>query len=864
MIKYSVFKGEIPKMAPHLLPEGYGQTAKNCAVDTGALSVAQTFDLTHDISAYTTSPETVFKFEGRTLQNVEKIAWLWWDKDVDIVKGERWQGADRIFFSDQGDSPPQQTILDKLGSAAQVTEDISKIKKPAGDTEQLPLACDTPYISPSKQIYYTWGSIDKWEEGVAYSAGDVRRYVKTLVWRCKVAHTPNTVDEYPSLSVYTQTTCPQVWNYLSTYWEIVFDAEPTSIFSGSTAYAQGDIMCVTLEYPFRCIQDHVSDNPEPDHFEYKEYSSGDLVQFPSADDINSLLIYERNSTSHSSGVPPTPHNTTYWTEYIDGDIQQVTEKNNTPGFGRDWADFWVGEYSGDSLGYFAYAYTFVTAWGAETRPSPILGPFNINERELIGITIPRDTNFYVTNNGFPQYVTHVRLYRTITGAETGTDFYYVPYYTRVGDIDGKMQFGSNKDGMPIEDVIDGKQYYDCGLNADGTLPDDLDITINQMLEEAMETLFYAPPPEKHFDSSGDILDFLGISYANIADWEAGQTFISGRYVETASKVYRAIQENEDIEPGVTLNWADSWEYIMDAPARSEYLMGLTSLPGGILAAFIDDTLYFSEPYMPHAWPRRYERPLKHKIVGISVFGQDAIICTEGFPYLLTGTHPDAYTVNPLPFSQACLSKHGIVSTPSGVAYPSPDGLFMIYGNETALLTRDLFTKKQWNELSPESIHAEFYDNHYVGIIAETNKILLLNLTSSNGVVFLEIPTFSFISMYRHHTDDALYFLGVSGGDEYISRFNMVMDTTVNYTWKSKQIFLPRPTSLSCMGVVIGSGSVTIKLYCDGVLKMTKTITETSVFKLPPVMGVKWEVELTGLATVYSFEIGTSMEELRNG
>ena len=59
MIKYSVFKGEIPKMAPHLLPEGYGQTAKNCAVDTGALSVAQTFDLTHDISAYTTSPETV-------------------------------------------------------------------------------------------------------------------------------------------------------------------------------------------------------------------------------------------------------------------------------------------------------------------------------------------------------------------------------------------------------------------------------------------------------------------------------------------------------------------------------------------------------------------------------------------------------------------------------------------------------------------------------------------------------------------------------------------------------------------------------------------------------------------------------------
>lgn len=863
MIKNSIFKGEIPKIASHLLPEGYAQTAKNCTVETGALSVAQNFDMAYDISGETTLPKTIFKFEGRTLQNVQKTAWLWWDKDVDIVKGERWQGADRIFFSDQGNSPPQQTILDLLGTAAQETEVLSEIKMPSGETEQLPLACDAPYLSPLKQIYYTWGSLDEWGEGVDYSVGDVRKYVKTLLWRCKTNHTPNSVPEYVPLSSYTQENCPKIWNYLETYWEIVFDEIPTSIFSDDTAYISGNIMCVVLEYPFRCIQDHISDNPNPDHFEYKEYLDGDIVQFPSPENKNSFLNYERNNTPHSVGVPPNPHNSTFWVEKTD-EIQQVTEKNNTPGFGNDWANFWVGEYSGETLGHFAYAYTFVTAWGIETKPSPILGPFNIDEREVIGITIPRDTNFYVLNDGFPQYVTHIRLYRTSTGEKMGTDFYYVPYFTRVDDKNGAMQFGSNKDGMPIEDIINGKQYYDCGINADGTLPDVQDLAINQLLEEAMESLFYEPPPEKHFDANGDILDFLGISYANITNWTTS-TYFPGQYVESNSKVYRAICLNTDMEPVFNYHWERAWEYIMDAPARSEYLMGLKSLSGGILVGYIDDILYFSEPYMPHAWPRNYKRQLKHKIVGIGTYGQDAIICTEGFPYVLIGVHPDSYTVNPLPYSQACLSKHGIVSTPAGVIYPSPDGLFMVYGNDSTLLTKDLFTKKQWNELPLESIHGELYDNHYVGMIAGTNRILLLNLTSSNGIVYLQIPNFSFISMYHHHIDDSLYFLGTANDTEYIGRFNMVTPSVTAYRWKSKRIILPRPTNLSCMGIIMDSGtSVNISLYCDDALIITKTVTETSTFRLPPVMGKVWEVQLTGYATVYSFEIGTSMEELRNG
>ena len=50
------------------------------------------------------------------------------------------------------------------------------------------------------------------------------------------------------------------------------------------------------------------------------------------------------------------------------------------------------------------------------------------------------------------------------------------------------------------------------------------------------------------------------------------------------------------------------------------LQGLTALAGGVFAGFVGRTVYFSEPYEPHAWPAVYAREVTHDIVAMGVSG----------------------------------------------------------------------------------------------------------------------------------------------------------------------------------------------------------------------------------------------------
>jgi hypothetical protein len=50
--------------------------------------------------------------------------------------------------------------------------------------------------------------------------------------------------------------------------------------------------------------------------------------------------------------------------------------------------------------------------------------------------------------------------------------------------------------------------------------------------------------------------------------------------------------------------------------------------------------------------------------------------------------------------------------PSGIAYPSNDGLYFISGGEGAVVTKDSYTSKDWAKLHPETWHARVHDGRY--------------------------------------------------------------------------------------------------------------------------------------------------------
>lgn len=143
------------------------------------------------------------------------------------------------------------------------------------------------------------------------------------------------------------------------------------------------------------------------------------------------------------------------------------------------------------------------------------------------------------------------------------------------------------------------------------------------------------------------------------------------------------------------------------------LTGLVSMPNGFLAGFIGNEIYFSEPFLPHAWPATYMLTVDAPIVGLGVYGNTLVVCTQRHPYTISGTHPQAMTQEKQPMFQPCMSKRSIAYDQYGVVYASPYGLVAMAGGQMDVFTRPIITKDEWQVYEPRSMVAAMYDNLYM-------------------------------------------------------------------------------------------------------------------------------------------------------
>jgi hypothetical protein len=150
----------------------------------------------------------------------------------------------------------------------------------------------------------------------------------------------------------------------------------------------------------------------------------------------------------------------------------------------------------------------------------------------------------------------------------------------------------------------------------------------------------------------------------------------------------------------------------------ENLRGMTGMANGVMAGFVDKTLYFCEPYYPYAWPHgpdslvSYDMALKHTIVGMASFGQSLFVGTESTPYIVTGSDSASMSADEKTGGQACVSARSIVGVEGGAIYAAPDGLCLASHNGVELLTGGLFSREDWQNLIPSRIQAALHDNVY--------------------------------------------------------------------------------------------------------------------------------------------------------
>ena len=185
------------------------------------------------------------------------------------------------------------------------------------------------------------------------------------------------------------------------------------------------------------------------------------------------------------------------------------------------------------------------------------------------------------------------------------------------------------------------------------------------------------------------------------------------------------------------------------------MIGLTGMANGMMAGFVENTIYFCEPFLPHAWPTKYSVSTDYPIVGLGSFGDSLVVLTKGYPYILTGVHPGAMSMEVYSELQPCINSRGTVKLDDGVVYRSPDGLYYIGSKGARLITKNHYSRSAWRDLNPEAGQAGTYDGRYIGFFDFTEKGIIFGVHDSEETKLRELD-FLATSVYSNPDGDKYY------------------------------------------------------------------------------------------------------------
>ena len=307
---------------------------------------------------------------------------------------------------------------------------------------------------------------------------------------------------------------------------------------------------------------------------------------------------------------------------------------------------------------------------------------------------------------------------------------------------------------------------------------------------------FVDPPTDHYNitkiriyrsvTGTSAVSYMFVDEINLADHKMPKTGTSLNGVAFDDYAYPDTMAVEAL--GKTL---DS-EYYTPPP---EGMSGLVSMPNGFFAGFLNNQVWFSEPYLPHAWPSEYMLTVDSPIVGLGVYGATLVVCTTRQPYTISGTHPAAMTQEKQPMIQPCVSKRSIAYDQYGVLYASSYGLVALAAGQMDVFTRPLATADDWAEYNPASMTAVMYNNLYMAAYrsSEGNKMLVFSRADTPALVEYELR------MSAGHIErgtGALYYLNTL--DDTIYQIDASTINKTRYTWASKLYVFPYWTTFSAM------------------------------------------------------------------
>ena len=329
--------------------------------------------------------------------------------------------------------------------------------------------------------------------------------------------------------------------------------------------------------------------------------------------------------------------------------------------------------------------------------------------------------------------------------------------------------------------------------------------------------------------------------------------------------FPVIEPYQDCKPDTELGEALVSETWFEPPAE---LKGITAMANGILAGFIGNTLYFSEPYQGHAWPEDYQRAVDHPIVGLAAAGNMLYVMTEGYPYTAVGNHPDVISLNKLERAQACISSRSIVDMGAGAIYASSSGLVFLTASGARLITMGVFDRRAWSQIAPTNLHGYFYKDKYFGFYDATGvtppppdvpleggfifdpeqKDVVFVDTTADSAFFDPVDGFLHIAE-KLTTENQRFAWDGDRGNKLVQR------------WRSRETETRR-TNFTAARVSALAYPVTFRLLVDDVVKLDYAVQNKRPFRLPSEFTSRdWVVEVEGTEEIEAIFFADTMEEL---
>jgi hypothetical protein len=300
------------------------------------------------------------------------------------------------------------------------------------------------------------------------------------------------------------------------------------------------------------------------------------------------------------------------------------------------------------------------------------------------------------------------------------------------------------------------------------------------------------------------------------------------------------------------------------------LVGLMTLPNGILCAWKGNELHFSEAYKPWAWPPKYIKPLANAIVGGLAHGSGAVVTTTAFPYLVSGVSPDSMTTTKINVNQAGVSKWSIAVVDGSVMYASNDGLVTLNGATASLAqSQKFFTREVWRKaygIGLSTMRFSVWDGRLVVFSSAASFTpFMIRFDEADGTM-TDLPSFYALCDFVSQLSDQFYFaLG-----QTVYQFNGGADLPA--VWQSRESVMPRPVNFGVAQALIeGSWSVQFWAYVQNSttkafewqLKHTQALTTGLVnFRLPSgYESERYRIKISGTGRFREMRVAQTAREL---